>query len=106
MRLLNAVSVTDNATSPPASMENTLLELPPGQQAMSTTPTKNTGFRCMAHANPNANTGSTTSCPNKPTSTGRGERNKRVKSSNLSVSPKSNINTNRIGITMNIVLIY
>ena len=38
--LLIAVSVTDRATSPLASMENTLEELPPGQQAMSTSPMK------------------------------------------------------------------
>ena len=38
--LLIAVSVTDRATSPFASMENTLEELPPGQQAMSTSPMK------------------------------------------------------------------
>ena len=43
MTLLNAVSVTDSATSPPASIENTLLELPPGQHAISTNPTKNKG---------------------------------------------------------------
>ena len=33
MTLLRAVSVTDRATSPFASFENTLEELPPGQQA-------------------------------------------------------------------------
>ena len=38
--LLMAVSVTDNATSPFANIENTLDELPPGQQAMRTIPIK------------------------------------------------------------------
>ena len=38
--LLTAVSVTDNATSPFANIENTLDELPPGQQAMRTIPMK------------------------------------------------------------------
>ena len=41
--LLMAVSVTESATSPFASLENTLEELPPGQQAMSTRPMKKTG---------------------------------------------------------------
>ena len=40
MMLLQAVRVTESATSPLASMENTLEELPPGQQAMSTNPMK------------------------------------------------------------------
>ena len=38
--LLTAVRVTDKATSPFASIENTLDELPPGQQAMSMIPMK------------------------------------------------------------------
>lgn len=38
--LLMAVSVTDNATSPFTNIENTLDELPPGQQAMSMIPMK------------------------------------------------------------------
>ena len=38
--LLTAVSVTDNATSPFANMENTFDELPPGQQAIRTIPMK------------------------------------------------------------------
>ena len=48
MMLLRAVRVTERATSPPASLEKTLDELPPGQQAMSTRPMKNTGGRCSA----------------------------------------------------------
>ena len=43
MMLLIAVSVTDRATSPLANLEKTLDELPPGQQAMSTSPMKKTG---------------------------------------------------------------
>ena len=43
MTLLKAVSDTDKATSPPASMENTLLELPPGLQAINMIPKKNMG---------------------------------------------------------------
>ena len=46
--LLMAVSVTESATSPPASLENTLEELPPGQQAIKTSPIKNTGSRWKA----------------------------------------------------------
>lgn len=38
--LLTAVRVTDKATSPFANIENTLEELPPGQQAMSMIPMK------------------------------------------------------------------
>ena len=38
--LLIAVRVTDRATSPRASIENTLEELPPGQQATRTSPMK------------------------------------------------------------------
>ena len=40
MRLLKAVSVTERATSPLASIEKTFDELPPGQQATSSSPRK------------------------------------------------------------------
>ena len=40
MRLLKAVSVTERATSPLASIEKTFDELPPGQQAISSSPRK------------------------------------------------------------------
>ena len=40
MMLLRAVSVTERATSPLASIEKTFDELPPGQQAMSISPMK------------------------------------------------------------------
>ncbi len=43
IRLLQAVSVTDRATSPPASLEKMLEELPPGQQAIRIRPRKKTG---------------------------------------------------------------
>ena len=46
--LLIAVRVTESATSPPASLENTFDELPPGQHAISTRPMKNTGGRLNA----------------------------------------------------------
>ena len=45
MILLQAVSVTDSATSPFANIENTLLELPPGLQATSMIPMMNKGER-------------------------------------------------------------
>ena len=56
--LLNAVNVTDSATSPFASIENTLLELPPGQHAISTIPIKYTGGNLSAQPNANAIAGS------------------------------------------------
>ena len=43
MTELSAVKDTDNATSPFASIENILLEEPPGQQAINMTPMKNIG---------------------------------------------------------------
>ena len=55
--LLNAVRVTDKATSPFASIENTFDELPPGQQATSTSPMKYTGGSFRIHAIENAMTG-------------------------------------------------
>ena len=45
MILLNAVSVTDSATSPLASIEKTLLELPPGLHATNMIPIMNKGER-------------------------------------------------------------
>ena len=45
MILLKAVSDTESATSPFANIEKTLLELPPGQQAIRTKPTAMTGGR-------------------------------------------------------------
>jgi hypothetical protein len=57
MMLLIAVRVTDKATSPLASMEKTFDELPPGQQATSTSPIKYTGGSLRSHAVRNAITG-------------------------------------------------
>ena len=62
IKLLSAVRVTDRATSPPASLENTFDELPPGQQAISISPIKNTGVRLKAQANPSAISGSKYVC--------------------------------------------
>ena len=59
--LLNAVRVTDKATSPFASMEKTFEELPPGQQATSTSPMKYIGGSSRNHATENAMTGRTMS---------------------------------------------
>ncbi len=61
MMLLRAVRVTDRATSPPASLENTFDELPPGQQAMSTKPMKKTGDKWSSDANSKAMSGNNTS---------------------------------------------
>ena len=55
--LLNAVRITESATSPLASMEKTLLLLPPGQHAISTTPTNIRGGKLNAHASTKANNG-------------------------------------------------
>ena len=60
--LLMAVSVTDRATSPLASIENTFDELPPGQHAMSVIPMKYTGGSFSAHAIKNAISGSSIIC--------------------------------------------
>ena len=57
MTELHAVSVTESATSPLASMEKTLLELPPGLHAMSMTPMKNTGWSPATEATVQANNG-------------------------------------------------
>ena len=59
--LLNAVRVTDSATSPFASIEKTFEELPPGQQATSTRPMKYTGGSFRSQAIENAMTGRMTS---------------------------------------------
>ena len=52
MRLLTAVNDTDRATSPLASIEKTLDELPPGQQAMSIRPMVKSGLsdKAACHA--------------------------------------------------------
>ena len=103
--LLSAVSITERATSPPASLENTFEELPPGQQAISIRPMKNTGVSLKAHAKPKAIHGNSTSCPTIATTIGQGLRNTFPKSSNRSDSPKSNISSVSIGSTIQIVFI-
>ena len=109
MILLHAVSVTDNATSPFASMENTLLELPPGQHATSIMPMMNNGVWCMAYGVreqiPQAINGSRIICPTNPISTGLGRSAISRKSAGLSVKPKSNIMSVNIGSTMKMVFI-
>ena len=67
--LLTAVSDTESATSPFASFENTLLELPPGQHAMSTSPIVISGLRSRTAAKAHAIRGSTISCPSSPAMT-------------------------------------
>ena len=54
---LHAVSDTDSATSPLASMENTFDELPPGQQAISTKPMRKIGSSPNALPINHANSG-------------------------------------------------
>lgn len=69
MRLLTAVSDTDRATSPLASIEKTLDELPPGQQAMSIRPMVKSGLSDKAPATPQAMRGSRSSWPIMPART-------------------------------------
>lgn len=101
--LLHAVSDTDSATSPLASIENTLDELPPGLHAISTKPMRNTGSRCNAHPMSHASAGSTTICPSNPASTGLGRSLNNLKSLSSKFKPSSNMSSVRIGITINIV---
>lgn len=103
MILLHAVSDTESATSPLASIENTFDELPPGQHAISTKPIRKTGSRCSAHPISHASAGSTTICPIKPASTGLGRSLNNLKSCNLRFNPNSNISSVRMGITIKIV---
>ena len=105
IRLLRAVSRTDSATSPPASLEKMLEELPPGQQAISTIPMKKTGGSRKASASPAARIGSRTICPNRAMTTALGRLKTRRKSSIFSVNPRSNIRTVRIGSTISSVFI-
>ena len=105
MMLLSAVSVTDRATSPPANLENTLDELPPGQQAMSTSPMKKTGGSFRRYASPRAIAGRKTSWPTRATTMGQGRRKTFPKSSNRSASPRSNIRRVRMGRTILMVFI-
>ena len=102
MTLLKAVSVTDRATSPPANLEKMFDELPPGEQAISTSPTKKTGGSAKAMPSAKATAGKTTICPTNPTATARGRRRKSRKSAGWSVSPRSNMSRVSIGSTIRI----
>ena len=101
--LLIAVSVTERATSPFANMENTLEELPPGQQAISIIPMKYTGGNFKRHAKTKAITGRINNCPVIPMITARGLRATLVKESLFKSVPNRNIRTIRIGITIQII---
>ena len=101
--LLHAVSDTESATSPRASIEKTFDELPPGQQAMSTKPIRKMGSRCNAQPMSHARAGRMMICPIKPASTGNGRSRKSLKSLSRRFNPSSNIKSVRMGITINIV---
>ena len=103
--LLIAVRVTDRATSPFASIENTFDELPPGQQAISMSPIKYTGGSSSSHATQKAINGNTIICPNVPIKTARGLRATFSNAFLSSSVPKRNISTRRIGITIHTVFI-
>lgn len=102
--LLIAVNVTDKATSPFANIENTLEELPPGQQAMSIMPIKYTGGNFRSKAKINAIIGNNTNWPVIPTTTARGLRATFVNDSLFKSVPNKNIRTIRMGITIQIML--
>ena len=78
--LLSAVSDTDRATSPPASIENTLLELPPGLHAISIMPMANSGGMLNALHIHHAISGSITICPISPAIIGIGRYINNLKS--------------------------
>jgi hypothetical protein len=103
--LLTAVSVTERATSPLASIENTFDELPPGQQAISTRPIKYTGGKSNVHASVKAMSGNRIICPTIPRTTALGCLATFINASLLSSVPNRNISTMRIGITIQIVFI-
>ena len=104
--LLSAVRVTDKATSPLASIENTFDELPPGQQATNVRPMKYMGGRFSAHAMPNAINGNRTICPAIPAKIARGFFVTPSKAFLSRSVPSRNISTNRIGITIQTVFIF
>ena len=80
MMELQAVKVTESATSPRASMEKTLLELPPGLHAMSMMPKKKKGVRWKIEPTTQAMRGRRMICPMTPAKTGRGRWRMRRKS--------------------------
>ena len=103
--LLTAVRVTESATSPLASMENTFEELPPGQQATSTRPIKYTAGKSSTHAMAKAMRGRRTSCPVIPIITPLGFRATLAKACLFKSVPSRNINTISMGITIQTVFI-
>ena len=104
MMLLIAVSETESATSPFASILKILLELPPGQQAINTKPMVNIGSRCMTSATAHANSG-IINWPKRPPATAFPLFITNIKSFASSVSPKQNISNVRIGSTIKILFI-
>ena len=105
MMLLHAVSETDRATSPLASIENTFDELPPGQQAISTKPMRKIASNPKACPMSHASRGSTIICPISPANTGLGRVLNSLKSSILRFRPSSNISSVRMGNTIQMVFI-
>ena len=103
MMLLRAVNDTERATSPLASMEKMFDELPPGQQAMSTTPMKNSGSRSNSTAQQMAISGKRIICPMSPANTGHGRWRNSLKSFTSRVRPSSNMSRVRMGNTIQIV---
>ena len=101
--LLTAVRETESATSPFASLEKTLLELPPGQQAMSTSPILIIGLRLSNDAMPQAMSGNIIICPARPAVKALNLFSTRRKSLPSSVSPRSNISNVRMGSTIRIL---
>jgi hypothetical protein len=81
-------------------MENTLLDEPPGQHAISMMPIKNIGGIGNSDTRHHAITGSRMSCTKRPVSIAPGRLAISTKSEGFSVSPRSNIRSVRIGRTM------
>ena len=102
--LLRAVKDTESATSPFASILKILLELPPGQQAISTRPMVKIGSRFITLATANAMAG-IRSCPASPPSTALPRLITKRKSFASSVSPKQNISNVRMGSTISMLFI-
>ena len=105
MILLHAVSDTDSATSPLAIIEKMFDELPPGEQAINMIPIKKRGSSLKSQPKTNANMGKNIICPIIPAIIGRGRFLNSLKSSICSVSPNSNINSVRMGRTIQIAFI-
>jgi len=103
IRLLSAVSVTESATSPRASIVKTFDELPPGEQATSMSPMKRTGSRRKSTPTPKAMSGSATSCPSRPATTPLGRCSRAANELRSSSRPSWNINTSSIGRTIQTV---